>query len=220
LSTSTIPSWRRPSPSATCILGQGLLPTRLLSPGQAVVDRYRLRVPPSAPAPAELRGGVGLYDYHSPPASACQRDRVSRCRWLTWRWRQLPGSYPNPVSYNFGDELELVGYRVEPRRTRTRRNNSPVPLLARRCATSRATTPSSPSCSTKTRPAGRQSTSSEHRWPEHLPVARRRNGGDGPGLEPDTPAWRLPIIVGAYRDNGRRRLAAVTIGRERPHHHG
>jgi len=28
----------------------------------------------------------------------------------------VPGEYPNPLSVNFGDELELVGYEIDPRR--------------------------------------------------------------------------------------------------------
>jgi hypothetical protein len=104
--------------------GQGLLATRLLKPGQRIVNRYKLDIPSAAIAPAELALHVGLYDYKTCPA--CERMPVTNPGLLsattdsvqlaTIPLTAVPGPYPNPLSVNFGDELELVGYEIDPRR--------------------------------------------------------------------------------------------------------
>jgi len=105
--------------------GQGLLATRLLKPGERIVNRYKLNVPSAAIAPAKLTVNVGLYDYATCPA--CERLPVTDAGLLpinsdavqlaTIPLTAVSGAYPNPISVNFGDELELVGYEIEPRRT-------------------------------------------------------------------------------------------------------
>ncbi|NHZ71800.1 MAG: hypothetical protein GWP17_01790 [Aquificales bacterium] len=112
--------------------GQGLLATRLLQPGERIVNRYKLSVPSAAIAPAQLNVNVGLYDYNSCPA--CERLPVTDTGLLPVnsdgvQLATVPltatsallsagvsGAYPNPISVNFGDELELVGYEIYPRR--------------------------------------------------------------------------------------------------------
>ncbi len=50
-------------------LGQGLLLTSWLEPGQRLVNSYQLQVPPTALAPSQLDLAVGLYNYdreHAP----------------------------------------------------------------------------------------------------------------------------------------------------------
>lgn len=104
--------------------GQGLLATRLLEPGQRVVNRYRLAVPGTAVAPAELELAVGLYDYTTCPA--CQRLPISDSAGAPTSGEavilgQIPlaaaaGEYPNPTQVNFGNEVELLGFSAEPRR--------------------------------------------------------------------------------------------------------
>ncbi|MDT8306816.1 MAG: glycosyltransferase family 39 protein, partial [Anaerolineae bacterium] len=63
--------------------GQGLRPTRLMQPGEVVVDRYRLVVPATAPAPAEFELVVGLYDFDNP------RERLETPEGETVRLAQL-----------------------------------------------------------------------------------------------------------------------------------
>jgi len=104
--------------------GQGLLATRLLKPGERIVNRYKLNVPSAAIAPAKLTVNVGLYDYATCPA--CERLPITDAGLLpinsdavkvaTIPLTAVNGDYPNPISVNFGDELELVGYEIDPRR--------------------------------------------------------------------------------------------------------
>jgi hypothetical protein len=106
--------------------GQGLLATRLLQPGQRIVNRYRLAVPGTAVAPADLELAVGLYDYTTCPA--CQRLPISDSAGAPTSGEavilgQLPlaaaaGEYPNPTLVNFGNEAELIGFSADPRRVR------------------------------------------------------------------------------------------------------
>ncbi len=105
-------------------LGQGLLATRLLKPGERIVNKYKLDIPSSAIAPAELTVNVGLYDFNACPA--CERMPITNAGLLphadnaveiaTLPLTAVPGEYPNPISVNFGDEVELVGYEINPRR--------------------------------------------------------------------------------------------------------
>jgi hypothetical protein len=105
-------------------LGQGLLATRLLKPGERIVNRYQLDIPAAAIAPADLTLNVGLYDYTTCPA--CKRLPITDAGLLpvahdavqvaTIPLTAVSGDYPNPLSVNFGDELELVGYEIAPRR--------------------------------------------------------------------------------------------------------
>ena len=104
--------------------GQGLLATRLLQPGQRIVTRYRLAVPPTAVAPADLQVAVGLYDFATCPA--CERLPITAAEQQivesdaaqigSVALTAVPGAFPNPTSVNFGNELELVGFEVMPRR--------------------------------------------------------------------------------------------------------
>jgi hypothetical protein len=111
----------RPIAQRDMFPGQGLLATRLLSPGERLVNEYVLSVPPTAVAPAELELVVGLYDFATgqrlpadgrPPAAA-GRDAVTLA---TIGLQPRGGAYPNPVSIFFEHGLELVGFAVEPRR--------------------------------------------------------------------------------------------------------
>lgn len=98
-------------------LGQGLLLTSWLTPGQSVVNRYHLTVPAGVTTPADLVLRVGLYDFASgerlPLADGSQAATLA-----TVALRPGAGDYPNPMSVNFGNEAELVGYGLEKRRLR------------------------------------------------------------------------------------------------------
>lgn len=95
--------------------GQGLLATRLLAPGQRLVNDYVLSLPPAAVAPADLDLVVGLYDYGTGerPATGDGGDAVTLA---TLPLRPREGAYPNPTAIFFEHGLELVGFAVEPRR--------------------------------------------------------------------------------------------------------
>ena len=99
--------------------GQGLLATRLLEPGRQIVNRYHLRVPETAVAPSELELAVGLYDYETGERLLTADSEEREALVLeTLSLQPLPGEYPNATSVVFGEQLELVGFKVEPRRAR------------------------------------------------------------------------------------------------------
>ena len=114
----------RPIAQRDMFPGQGLLATRLLSPGERLVNEYVLTVPPTAVAPAELELVVGLYDYGTGerltadgrPPTAAGSEATDAVTLATVGLRPREGEYPNPVSLFFEHGLELVGFAVEPRR--------------------------------------------------------------------------------------------------------
>lgn len=99
--------------------GLGLWATRLLTPGQRWADRYVLRLPLSAYAPSETRLEVGLYDLKTGErlqATGLDGGALGdNVRFGVVHIVPRPGTLPNPVSFNFGNEIELVGYKLEPR---------------------------------------------------------------------------------------------------------
>ncbi|MEM7113885.1 MAG: hypothetical protein AAF614_15725 [Chloroflexota bacterium] len=96
--------------------GRGLLATRLLEPGQTVTDSYRLQLPQTAVAPANLDVTIGLYDFHTFERLPMQ-DEQDALVLTQVDLQPIEGEAPNPISVNFEEELELVGYEVTPRRT-------------------------------------------------------------------------------------------------------
>ncbi len=96
--------------------GQGLRPTSLLQPGEIVENYYRLFIPETAVAPAQLELTVGLYDFAT--NERLQLDNGNDAVTLAvLQLEPVPGQYPNAASVNFMNELELVGYELEPRLT-------------------------------------------------------------------------------------------------------
>ncbi len=97
--------------------GQGLLATRLLAPGQEITNYYQLQVPGTAVAPTALELTVGLYDFYTRERLSTEdgRDAVVL---TTVALEAAPGELPNPTQVNFGDELELAGFEMAPRRVR------------------------------------------------------------------------------------------------------
>lgn len=100
--------------------GQGLLATRLLEPGQLLRDRYVLNVPGTVYAPSQTQLVVGLYDLASQDGERLRTETGDDVVDLgpIQIIASVDSSFPNPVQYNFGDRLALVGYRAEPRRLR------------------------------------------------------------------------------------------------------
>lgn len=101
---------------------QGLINARSLRAGQRWMETFRLTVPATAVAPSRLELKMGFYDLRhgermpiSDGAGNAIGDRLAFGE-LTLLPR--PGRYPNPVSYRFGDRVELVGFEIAPRRVR------------------------------------------------------------------------------------------------------
>jgi hypothetical protein len=96
--------------------GQGLWPTSQMTVGDVVASRYVLNVPAAAYAPDRLMWEVGVYDKLLPseprlPASS-GGDNV---RFGQVALTRAPGEVPNPVAYNLGDQVELIGYNMNRR---------------------------------------------------------------------------------------------------------
>lgn len=189
--------------------GQGLLATRLLEPGQRLVDSYRLQLPQTAVAPAELDLTIGLYDFHTFERLPLSGDQDALI--LTQVSLQpIDGETPNPISVNFEDELELVGYEVSPRRA-VAGETLQLDLYWQ------AKRPLSDNYTFFAQLVGEDTT----RWASHdLPATTTNWAAEDVQkvslfltLRDDTPANVYPIILGAYtrtNDGGFDRLQRVT----------
>ncbi|MAU00785.1 MAG: hypothetical protein CL608_26875 [Anaerolineaceae bacterium] len=95
-------------------LDQGLRPTSLLEPGETIFNYYRLTIPETAVAPADLQLSVGLYDFFTEERLPLTNgdDMVVLTRLAL---EPAPGDLPNPTLVNFENELELVGFELNPR---------------------------------------------------------------------------------------------------------
>jgi hypothetical protein len=99
--------------------GVGLIATSDLNVGRRWADSYVVPVSESAYAPEELEVKIGLYDYATCPV--CERmtlagggDSVTLGQ-VSLLARAGDSEVPNAVAFNFGDELELIGYRLDSR---------------------------------------------------------------------------------------------------------
>ncbi len=99
---------------------QGLVRATQLRAGERWAEIVRLRVPETAVAPARLTLMAGFYDLRTGERMpvAGQADSLRFVSFGELALRPHPGPYPNPVSYRFGDRIELVGYEMAPRRVR------------------------------------------------------------------------------------------------------
>lgn len=96
-------------------LGQGLRPTSLLGAGESGRNFYRLTVPDTAVAPAELALNIGLYDFQNGERLLLP-DQQDNLTLTTLPLASRPGETPNPVQINFEHKIELIGYELSPRR--------------------------------------------------------------------------------------------------------
>jgi 4-amino-4-deoxy-L-arabinose transferase-like glycosyltransferase len=100
--------------------GQGTYPTRLWQAGDAIADVYTIAVPPTAFTPSSAQFEVGLYEFESGkrlavygPQGEPLGDNVR-----FHRIEVLPheeSDIPNPVRFNFGNQIALIGYTMEGR---------------------------------------------------------------------------------------------------------
>jgi len=100
--------------------GLGLMPTRKWEVGRTLADTYVTTIPPTTYAPSEAAIEIGLYDYATgdrllvateggPDAG---RDALTLSPLAI---AANPGSAPNPQSFNFGGQIELIGYDMDRR---------------------------------------------------------------------------------------------------------
>ena len=95
-------------------LDQGLRPTSLLEPGEIIFNHYQLVIPETAVAPANLQLTVGLYDFATFERLPLT-DGADSVVLATLPLEPAPGDVPNPTLVNFENELELVGFELNPR---------------------------------------------------------------------------------------------------------
>lgn len=101
---------------------QGLVRATTLQPGERWAEIIRLRVPDTAIAPTRLSFIVGFYDrrtWERMPAWGSEGiPSGDHLQFGDLALHARPGAYPNPVSYRFGGQIELVGFEIAPRRVR------------------------------------------------------------------------------------------------------
>jgi hypothetical protein len=91
-----------------------------LQPGERLVTRHLLTVPDTAVAPADLELTVGLYDYATGERLPVDKSDLmvneNAVKLADVSLTAVPGETPNPVSIQFENGVELVGYELSPRR--------------------------------------------------------------------------------------------------------
>jgi hypothetical protein len=94
--------------------GRGNFPTSRWRAGEAIADTYHLLVPQTAYAPSAGLLEVGLYfaeTGHRLPTD----DGADNVRFASIAVRPRGGPVPNPVRFNFGQKIALVGYDFDQR---------------------------------------------------------------------------------------------------------
>jgi hypothetical protein len=99
--------------------GRGNLPTTTLVPGQTWAETWVMPVRATAYAPARLTWEIGLFDVTT-RARLEATDKSSQPLGDNVRFGQIELNRPaaslyNPVSYNFSDQIELIGYDLDRR---------------------------------------------------------------------------------------------------------
>jgi hypothetical protein len=100
--------------------GQGLYPTSLWSTGDSIANRYVMLLPETAFAPNQAQLEVGLYDFATEerlPAYAPNGELLGD----NARFQEIEilpraeAEVPNPVHFNFGNRIALIGYDMDRR---------------------------------------------------------------------------------------------------------
>jgi len=101
--------------------GLGSFPTTIWQVGDAIADTYTLTLPETTYAPSSTQLEVGLYDFATGERLLVYRtdgepagDNV-RFEQIEVVSRSETG-LPNPVHFNFGDKIALVGYEMDRRK--------------------------------------------------------------------------------------------------------
>jgi hypothetical protein len=98
--------------------GLGRAPTTSWQPGQPFADTYRVDLPTTAYAPNQATIRVGLYEStlgRLPVFGPGQQPLGDGITVGAVTVAPRLGPWPNPQQANFGDEITLVGYTIEPR---------------------------------------------------------------------------------------------------------
>ena len=93
----------------------GSLPTSDWQPGDIYADEHLVRIPPTAPAPASYQIDVGLYDFAANMRLQVGAGDAWSLGTVTARPRVSADGIPNPVHYNFDDQIALVGFQFNRR---------------------------------------------------------------------------------------------------------
>ena len=93
--------------------GLGRYPTSAWRPGAIIADTYRLHLPETAYTPDRGTIQVGLYVQDGPRLTTPEGQDALELATIDVHAR--PGDRPNPISVNFGDKLELIGYSLDGR---------------------------------------------------------------------------------------------------------
>ena len=94
--------------------GIGLLPTSLMTTGMTIQDNYVIPISNTVSAPTNLRLTVGLYNFQT-GERLYQLGGEDRVYIDTLRLEAHPGNHPNPLSVNFQNNIELIGYDTDTR---------------------------------------------------------------------------------------------------------
>jgi hypothetical protein len=103
--------------------GQGTYPTQLWRAGDAIADVYTIAVPPTAFTPSSAQLEVGLYEFDSGKRLAVYGSqgeplgdnvRFHRIEVLPHEGSAICDR-PNPVRFNLGNQIALIGYALEGR---------------------------------------------------------------------------------------------------------
>ena len=92
--------------------GIGLLPTSLMKPGMTIADRYIIPIPNTVSAPTELSLTVGLYNFET-GERLHQREGDNNIHIDKLKLDAHPGRFPNSLSVNFQNRIELIGYDTD-----------------------------------------------------------------------------------------------------------
>jgi len=93
--------------------GLGRYPTTAWEPGVAFADTYRVHVPETAYAPDRAHVQVGMYLPGGPRLATS--DGQDALYLATVEIQPRAGELPNPLNVNFGDQVALAGYKLDPR---------------------------------------------------------------------------------------------------------
>ena len=92
--------------------GIGLLPTSLMTQGMIIADSYIIPISSTVSAPTDLSLTVGLYNFYT-GERLYQRDGEDHIYIDTLKLQAHPGYYPNSMSVNFQNHIELIGYDTD-----------------------------------------------------------------------------------------------------------
>jgi hypothetical protein len=99
--------------------GMGTLSTQWLLPDHRWAERRVLALPETAFSPNQTVFEVGLYDFSTrerlEAVDADGRTIGDHVRFGQLQLQARPGTIPNPISIDFGDQMELIGYDLQPR---------------------------------------------------------------------------------------------------------